>query len=110
METAGLSHEDIDRVIIAGAFGTYIDVSSAVTIGMLPPLPVDRIQQVGNAAGMGAKLALISRTKRAEAQRIASAVSYIELTNAPGFMEIFLQANYLGLYRMVNGKRDDAEL
>jgi uncharacterized 2Fe-2S/4Fe-4S cluster protein (DUF4445 family) len=46
-------------VIIAGAFGTYIDVASAMTIGLLPQVPLERVTQVGNAAGMGARLALI---------------------------------------------------
>ncbi len=90
------SDEEIEQVIIAGAFGTYIDVASAVTIGMLPPLPLDRFRQVGNAAGMGAKLALISRSKRAEAQAIARRVGYIELATAPRFVQIFAQANYIG--------------
>ena len=107
LEAKGLSEEDIDQVIIAGAFGTYIDVSSAVTIGMLPPLPLDRFRQVGNAAGMGAKLALISRSKRAEAQAIARRVGYIELATAPRFARTFAQANYIGLYRMVHGKREE---
>jgi uncharacterized 2Fe-2S/4Fe-4S cluster protein (DUF4445 family) len=96
LEAQGLSEEEIDRVIIAGAFGTYIDVSSAMTIGMLPRLPVDRFQQVGNAAGMGAKLALISRSKRTEAQEIARRVGYIELATEPRFMHIFAQAMSLG--------------
>ena len=96
LETNGLTADDIDRVIIAGAFGTYIDVASAMTIGMLPRLPLDRFRQVGNAAGMGAKLALISRSKRSEAQAIASRVGYIELATIPQFARRFTQAMYLG--------------
>jgi len=96
LEASGHSEEDIQRVIIAGAFGTYIDVASAVAIGMLPPLPLNRFRQVGNAAGMGAKLALISRRKRAEAQAIACRVGYIELATAPRLAQIFAQAMYIG--------------
>jgi uncharacterized 2Fe-2S/4Fe-4S cluster protein (DUF4445 family) len=96
LEAQGLAEQEIDHVIIAGAFGTYIDVSSAVSIGMLPALPVERFRQVGNAAGMGAKLALISHSKRIEAQGIARRVGYIELATAPRFMRIFAQAMYLG--------------
>jgi uncharacterized 2Fe-2S/4Fe-4S cluster protein (DUF4445 family) len=96
LDSQGLSQEEIDRVIIAGAFGTYIDVSSAVAIGMLPPLPLDHFQQVGNAAGMGAKLALISRSKRAEAQEIAHRVGYVELATEPRFTQVFAQAMSLG--------------
>ena len=106
LETSGLSEDQMKQVIIAGAFGTYIDVASAVTIGMLPPLPLNRFQQVGNAAGMGAKLALVSLSKRAEAQAIASGVKYVELANAPNFNQTFIQASYLGRYRMRNGKRE----
>jgi uncharacterized 2Fe-2S/4Fe-4S cluster protein (DUF4445 family) len=96
LEMAGLVAEDIDRVIIAGAFGTYIDVASAIAIGMLPALPLDRFRQVGNAAGMGAKLALISRSKRAEARAIGERVGYLELATDPHFTATFAQAMYLG--------------
>ena len=90
------SEEEIEKVIIAGAFGSYINVSSAVSIGMLPFLPLDRFQQVGNAAGIGAKLALLSTDKRAEAQTIARKASYIELATAPNYQDIFVEAIYLG--------------
>ncbi|MFN2285962.1 MAG: ASKHA domain-containing protein [Anaerolineae bacterium] len=96
LETRGLAEQTIDRVIIAGAFGTYIDVSSAMAIGMLPTLPLERFEQVGNAAGIGAKLALISRSKRAEAQDIARRVDYIELATIPHFRRTFARAMYLG--------------
>jgi len=96
LEAKGHSEEDIEQVIIAGAFGTYIDVASAVTIGMLPPLPLDRFRQVGNAAGMGARLALISRSKRAKAQTIARRASYIELATVPRFEQILVQALSIG--------------
>jgi uncharacterized 2Fe-2S/4Fe-4S cluster protein (DUF4445 family) len=103
LEKKGLSEEDIDQLIIAGAFGTYIDVSSALTIGMLPPLQMDCFRQVGNAAGMGAKLVLISSSKRAEARAIARQVGYIELATAPRFAQIFAQAMYIGRYMMKGG-------
>jgi uncharacterized 2Fe-2S/4Fe-4S cluster protein (DUF4445 family) len=96
LEAQGLSEQEIDRVIIAGAFGTYIDVSSAVAIGMLPSLPLDRFRQVGNAAGTGARLVLVSRSKRAEAQEIARRVGYIELATEPRFMRVFAEAMSLG--------------
>jgi len=107
LEANGCSDQEIEQVIIAGAFGTYIDVQSAVAIGMLPSLPLNRFRQVGNAAGMGAKLALISLGKRAEAQAVASRVEYIELGSAPHFEQTFIQASYLGQYRMKNGKRKE---
>jgi uncharacterized 2Fe-2S/4Fe-4S cluster protein (DUF4445 family) len=95
VESDGLAEHDIQQVIIAGAFGTFIDIASAVAIGMLPPLPLERFRQVGNAAGTGARLALISRFQRAEADRIAQRVGYIELANVPDFQRRFTQATYL---------------
>lgn len=95
LEANDLSADDIDQVILAGAFGTYVNVASAITIGMLPRLPLDRFHQVGNAAGMGAKQALISHSKRVEAQAIARRVGYIELATVPQFARTFAQAIYL---------------
>ena len=109
LETSDCTEDDIKQVIIAGAFGTYIDISSAVTIGMLPPLPLNRFHQVGNAAGMGAKLALISLRSRAKAEAIASRVSYIELASTPSFQPTFVQASYLGRYRITDGRRREVE-
>ncbi len=105
LEANGYGEEKIGRVIIAGAFGTYIDVASAMAIGMLPTLPLERFQQVGNAAGTGARLALISRTKRTAAQKIVSRVNYIELASVPGFNKTFMQASYLGKFRLKEGRR-----
>jgi uncharacterized 2Fe-2S/4Fe-4S cluster protein (DUF4445 family) len=107
LEADGLTDNDVDRVIIAGAFGTYIDVESAITAGMLPPLPRERFSQIGNAAGMGAKLALISTEKRREAKEIAREARYIELATAPYFMRTFTQACFLGKYRLNHGKREE---
>jgi uncharacterized 2Fe-2S/4Fe-4S cluster protein (DUF4445 family) len=77
-----------------------------VTIGMLPSLPLSRFRQAGNAAGMGAKLALISLESRNEAQAVASGVNYIELASAPNFEQTFIQASYLGRYRITDGRRE----
>lgn len=91
----GISENDIEQVIIAGAFGTYINVESAITIGMLPSLPLERFTQVGNAAGTGARLALISQRKRSQAEQIAQQDGYIELAAVPNFNRKFAEATYL---------------
>jgi len=96
LQAKGCSEEDIQQVIIAGAFGSYIDVGSAIAIGMLPSLPLERFRQVGNAAGTGARIALISCSKRTEAQTIARKANYMELSANPNFQETFTQALYLG--------------
>jgi uncharacterized 2Fe-2S/4Fe-4S cluster protein (DUF4445 family) len=96
LAASGRKTEEIDAVIIAGAFGSYIDMASAIAIGLLPRLPLDRFRQVGNAAGMGAKLALVSRQKREAAQRLASRIGYLELAGHPQFSTTFAQAMLLG--------------
>jgi uncharacterized 2Fe-2S/4Fe-4S cluster protein (DUF4445 family) len=98
LATQNRSPEEIKRVVIAGAFGSYIDVSSAITIGMLPSLPLNRFEQVGNAAGTGAKLALVSRSKVAEAQQIASEVHYTELAAVPDYAKFLIEAAALDEY------------
>ncbi|MBI2849832.1 MAG: DUF4445 domain-containing protein [Chloroflexi bacterium] len=107
LEANDCPEEKIKQVIIAGAFGSYIDVSSAIAIGMLPALPLERFRQVGNAAGMGAKRALISLSQRDTARTIAAQVRHIELSTAPNFNQTFTQAMYLGKYRLKQGKREE---
>lgn len=85
----GISEDQIDQIIIAGAFGTCINIESAVRIGMFPSIPLSRFNQVGNAAGMGAKLALISKEHRLIAKKIANKVKYLELTIHPKFSREF---------------------
>ncbi len=92
LEEVGLTEADLDRVIVAGAFGTYIDVDSAITVGMFPPLPRERYFQVGNAAGMGARQCVLSVEQRRQAQQIARRVDYLELTNDRRFTDRFTQA------------------
>ena len=94
-DAAGVTASDVDEFIIAGAFGTYISVEAAVVIGMFPDIPLDRFRQVGNAAGIGAKQALLSRTRRVEAAGIRERVEYLELTVSEKFQEEFLKAMYL---------------
>jgi uncharacterized 2Fe-2S/4Fe-4S cluster protein (DUF4445 family) len=95
VQAEGLTENDIEQVIIAGAFGTFINVESAIRIGMLPALPLERFKQVGNAAGTGARLALISKSQRAKAEQIARQDGYIELASVPNFNRKFAEATYL---------------
>jgi uncharacterized 2Fe-2S/4Fe-4S cluster protein (DUF4445 family) len=92
LEESGIEVDQIGRVVVAGAFGTYLDVASARAIGMFPSLPLDRFDQVGNAAGMGAKLALLSRRWRDVAEEIAHRVEYIELTTDARFSSAYMDA------------------
>jgi uncharacterized 2Fe-2S/4Fe-4S cluster protein (DUF4445 family) len=83
--------EEIDHFVVAGAFGTYLNLDSAVRIGLFPTLPRERYHQVGNAAGAGAQEMLISQASRSEAERILAVMNYIELTTDPGFMESYVE-------------------
>lgn len=103
LESSGHSWEDINTIIIAGAFGSYINVANAIAIGMLPALPLNQFKQIGNAAGVGAKLALLSLRKRAEAQAIAYKASYLELSTTLNFMDNFIDATYLKLTKKGGG-------
>ncbi len=89
LNEAGLQAQDLDEIIVAGAFGTYLKLESAIRIGMLPDLPETKFRQVGNAAGAGAKLLLVSKEKRQETERILQKMRYIELTTYGGFQEQF---------------------
>jgi uncharacterized 2Fe-2S/4Fe-4S cluster protein (DUF4445 family) len=86
----GLAEDDIELVVIAGAFGAYIDVGSAIAIGLLPTLPLDCFTQVGNAAGLGVRQLLASRKTRAQARELALRCRYVELSMRDDFQKTFL--------------------
>jgi len=83
---------ELDRVILAGAFGSYISKEHALAVGLFPGCAAEKVYSVGNAAGDGARLALISLDKRREAEDIARKVKYVELTVEPRFQEYFIEA------------------
>jgi uncharacterized 2Fe-2S/4Fe-4S cluster protein (DUF4445 family) len=87
-----LGVERLDRIILAGAFGSYIDRESAAIIGLFPDCAQENIFVVGNAAGDGARMALLNVGKRLEADKVARQVEYIELAAEPTFAEFFNQA------------------
>lgn len=91
---AGIPAQAVDDFIVAGAFGTHLDLESALRVGMFPTLPLDRFHQVGNAAGVGARHMLLSRRLRQEAVETTRGVDYIELTTYPGFTPTFVDRMY----------------
>ena len=76
----GMGFDDIEKLYIAGGFGRYIDVERAITIGMLPDLPVEKFQFLGNTSIMGAYYALLCDRLRHEAEEIAKKMTYVELS------------------------------
>jgi uncharacterized 2Fe-2S/4Fe-4S cluster protein (DUF4445 family) len=95
LEHAGISIKEIDGVILAGAFGSYIDPKNVMDIGMFPGTPLNKIRQVGNAAGVGAKMILISKQRRIDAERLAKKINYLELASYPGFDDHFINGMQL---------------
>jgi uncharacterized 2Fe-2S/4Fe-4S cluster protein (DUF4445 family) len=90
-----LSIDKIDKVILAGAFGSYIDKQSAALLGLFPDCDQKDVYAVGNAAGDGARMALLNVDKRREADEMSRKVEYIELTLAEDFDRVFGQAMWL---------------
>lgn len=90
LAAAGLRAGAVERVFLAGAFGVALDPPRTMAIGMFPELPLDRFTPVGNAAGLGAVLALVSSDARREAAAIASRTRYLELIKLPDYQELYL--------------------
>ncbi len=85
----GLLDSDIKQVYVAGAFGNYIRPESALRIGLLPQIDIERIRFVGNAACSGAEMMLLSSECRKQAQRLAKRIDYIEIAHHPDFQDVF---------------------
>jgi uncharacterized 2Fe-2S/4Fe-4S cluster protein (DUF4445 family) len=85
----------LDRVVLAGAFGSHIDREASLTLGMFPDCPLDRVYAVGNAAGDGARMALVNRGKRVEANEKARWVEFVEIATDPTFEKEFMQAMHI---------------
>ncbi len=90
MERMGV--ERVDRVLLAGAFGSYIDARHAMVLGMIPDCDLARVATVGNSAGDGARMALLNRGLREEARRLARWTQYIGIALEPRFQETFVEA------------------
>jgi uncharacterized 2Fe-2S/4Fe-4S cluster protein (DUF4445 family) len=90
MRAMGLAAGDLDEVMLAGSFGSYINPRSAQVIGLVPPVTVDKIKAVGNTASEGAKMALMSFREREVAWEIPGFVEYIELSGVEDFNDRFI--------------------
>lgn len=90
MEKIGIQTDEVDQVLIAGAFGNYIDLESAVTIGLIPQADLSRVHPVGNAAGTGAVKALLSQKHLERCYSVAKNAGFVELANHPQFQDKFV--------------------
>ncbi|OQX88432.1 hypothetical protein B6D60_02250 [candidate division KSB1 bacterium 4484_87] len=87
----GISTSDIEEILIAGAFGSYLNKNNARAIGLIPNVPLERVKYVGNAASLGAKKFLLSKRERDEAEKIIRQTEYIELSSRLDFQEVFAE-------------------
>ena len=93
MKRAGIAR--VDRIVLAGAFGSYIDPLYALILGLIPDCDPQQITAVGNAAGDGARIALLNRAKRSEAMTLAHGVRYVETAVAADFQDEFVGAIHI---------------
>jgi len=94
LKEVNISQKDIQKVLLAGAFGNFIDKKSAIRIGLIPYLPLEKIESVGNAAGRGAEITLLSEKTRGICEKISKDIKYIELSSRADFQEEFVEAMF----------------
>lgn len=90
MKEMSISYNDISCVYLTGGFGNYMDYRNALKIGLIPEAFRDKIYTIGNGAGMGAKIALLSKDGKAETEIIKEKAKYIELSAREDFQEYFI--------------------
>lgn len=95
MESTQTKTEDLEGVYLAGGFGNFLNVRHAVTIGMLPDVPLEKIHFVGNTSIAGAKTVLLSREASKAAEKIAQSMTYFDLMSHLGYMDEFIRACFL---------------
>jgi len=95
MESTATKLEDLEGIYIAGGFGNFLNVRQAVTVGMLPDLPAEKIHFVGNTSVAGAKTVLLSRKALKTAEKIAKSMTYFDLMSHRGYMDEFIKACFL---------------
>ena len=91
LEEFNVKESDVQQVLLAGSFGSYLSPASAVKIGLVPKLPVMRIVSAGNVAGEGAKMVLLSAQERNGAKALLSSIDYIELSDRADFNDKFVE-------------------
>jgi uncharacterized 2Fe-2S/4Fe-4S cluster protein (DUF4445 family) len=95
MESTQTKLEDLKAIYLAGGFGNFLNIRQAVTIGMLPDVPLEKIQFVGNTSIAGAKTVLLSQKALKAAEKIAKSMTYFDLMSHSGYMDEFIRASFL---------------
>jgi len=95
IQGVGISFDEIERVYIAGGFGNRLDISSCITIGLLPDVPTDRVRFIGNASVAGTKMVMRSRSRFDQVRDICDRITYQELIVDPSYIDKFTSACFL---------------
>lgn len=95
LEEVGVALEEVDRFLIAGAFGNHLNGEDAITLGLLPDIPREKIFFIGNSSLEGARCALVNRYERQRAEQLADEARFIELATRPTFQDRFAMAMML---------------
>lgn len=90
LQEYGSSPEEIDNLVLAGAFGNYIDIDNALYIGLLPPVDKDKILSVGNGAGQGVQSLLLNGGLRDKLEKLPAITTHVELADSPEFMDLYI--------------------
>ena len=95
LESVGMTLQDLERVVLAGNFGSYLDLEQAITIGLLPDIPRDRFYFAGNTSLLGAKAAALSKPAMQEQAEVAKMMTHFDLSNNPSFMDHYVSCLFL---------------
>ncbi len=95
LESVGLEIQMIERVILAGNFGSFLDLEQAILIGLMPDLPRDRFFFIGNSSLLGARMAALSKEAREEMNKVANMMTHFELSAHPRYMDYYVSALFL---------------
>jgi uncharacterized 2Fe-2S/4Fe-4S cluster protein (DUF4445 family) len=95
LEEVGLSVDDIDRIILAGGFGSYVDLEKAITIGLLPEIDPDRVTYIGNGSLMGAKMSSLTNRIRKDVVEVTKKMTNFELSETASYMDNYVASLFL---------------
>jgi uncharacterized 2Fe-2S/4Fe-4S cluster protein (DUF4445 family) len=95
LSEVGFTFDDVQKVYIAGGFGKFLDIEKAITLGMLPDIPKEKFEYLGNSSVVGAYLCLLSRKMRTEAEALSQKITYIELSVSNSFMDEYMSGMFI---------------
>ena len=95
LSSLSMEVSDIDRVMVAGGIGSGISMENAIRIGMLPKIPLEKYEYIGNSSLSGSFMSLVSRPAYEQTLTVARTITYLELSTTPGYMDEFIAASFI---------------